>query len=131
MRSCVAATTPPPPATWNSSTFTSPCCRPKESQLPFFSKFPSSTRNVSLNKSLQYSTNFRVSKFSRIAIFEEFIEIILRIHCTRTLHAVCQKFSLKYFRERLKICKIKDPRKFSAIRNETFYYQFLSLVQLN
>ena len=37
----------------------------------------------------------------------------------RTLHAARQKFSLKYFREQLKIREIretKDPRKFSAIR---------------
>ena len=36
-----------------------------------------------------------------------------------TLHATCQKFLLKYFHERLKICeirKLKDPRKFSAIQ---------------
>ena len=63
--------------------------------------------------------NFRVSKLSRIANFEDFLEIILLTHCTRTLHAVCQKYSLKYFREQLKIRKIreiKDLRKFSAIR---------------
>ena len=61
--------------------------------------------------------NFRGSKFSRIAIFD-FVEMILWIRCTRTLHAVCQKFSLKYFREWLKICekyKIKDLPNFSAI----------------
>ena len=28
----------------------------------------------------------------------------------------CQKFSLKYFRGQLKICKVEDPQKFSAIR---------------
>ena len=60
--------------------------------------------------------NFRGSKFSRIAIFEDFVEIISRTHCTRTLHAVCQKFLLKYFREQLEIREIKDPRKFSAIQ---------------
>ena len=63
--------------------------------------------------------NFRGPKFSQIAIVEEFIEIISRICCTRTLHAACQKFSLKYFHERLKIREIreiKDPRKFSAIQ---------------
>ena len=54
----------------------------------------------------------------RIAIFENFVEIVSRICCTHTLHAACQKFSLKYFRVRLKIREIheiKDPRKFSAI----------------
>ena len=63
--------------------------------------------------------NFRGSKFSRRAGFEEFVEIILQIHCMCTLHAVCQKFSLKYFHKRLKIreiCEIKDPQKFSTIR---------------
>ena len=56
--------------------------------------------------------NFRGSKFSRIVIFEDFVEIILQTRCTRILHATCQKFSLKYFREQLKICEIreiKDP----------------------
>ena len=36
-----------------------------------------------------------------------------------TLHAACQKVSLKYFREQLKIREIreiKDPQKFSAIQ---------------
>ena len=51
-----------------------------------------------------YSVKFRGSKFSRTAIFE----IISRICCTRTLHAVCQKFSLKYFHERLKIHEIRE-----------------------
>ena len=41
-----------------------------------------------------------------MAIFEDFIEIILRIRCTRTLHTVCHKFSLKYFHKRLKIREI-------------------------
>ena len=47
-------------------------------------------------------------------------DLISRIHCTRILHAACQKFSLKYFRAWLKILEIgeiKDPRKFSAIRD--------------
>ena len=56
------------------------------------------------------------SKFSRTAIFKDFVEIISRIRCTRALHAMCYKFSLKYFRIRLKIHEIKDPRKFSSIR---------------
>ena len=62
---------------------------------------------------------FGGSKFLRIVIFEDFVEIISRIRCTRTLHAACQKCSLKYFRKRLKIreiYEIKDPRKFSAIQ---------------
>ena len=54
--------------------------------------------------------NFRGSKFSRIAIF------ISRIRSTHMPHATCQKFSLKYFRKRLKIREIKDPQKFCAIR---------------
>ena len=49
-------------------------------------------------------------------IFEDFIEIISRIRCTHTLHAMCEELSLKYLRERLKIREIKDPIKFSAIR---------------
>ena len=60
--------------------------------------------------------NFRGSKFSRIVIFEGFIKLILGIRCMHTLHAVCQKFSLKYFCKWLKIreiCKIKDPRNYS------------------
>ena len=36
--------------------------------------------------------NFRVSKFSRIAIFVDFIEIISRIRCTHTLHARVKNF---------------------------------------
>ena len=63
--------------------------------------------------------NFQGSKFSRIAIFEDFVEIVSRIRCMCTLHAACQKISMKYFREWLKIHKIrevKDLRKFSAIR---------------
>ena len=59
--------------------------------------------------------NFRESKFSKIAIFEDFIEIILRICCTCTLHTAGQKFSLKYFRKQSKFREIKDLRKFSAI----------------
>ena len=65
--------------------------------------------------------NFRGSKFSQIAGFEEFGEIISRICCMHTLHAAWQKFSLKYLHERLKIRKIrkihkiKDPGKFSTI----------------
>ena len=62
--------------------------------------------------------NSRGSKFSWIASFENFIEIILRIHCMRTLHAACQKLSLKYFCEQLKIreiCEIKDPQKIYGI----------------
>ena len=50
----------------------------------------------------------------QIAIFGDFVEIVSRICCMRTLHAACQKFSLKYFREGLKIHEIreiKDPRK--------------------
>ena len=43
---------------------------------------------------------FRGSKFLRITTFEEKIS---RIRCTRTLHAACQKLSLKCFREQLKI----------------------------
>ena len=61
--------------------------------------------------------NFWEPKFLRIAIFEDFVEIILQIRCMRTLHTVCHKFSLKYFCEWLKIRKtheIKDPRKFCA-----------------
>ena len=56
--------------------------------------------------------SLRGSEFSQIAIFEDFIETILRICCMRILHATCQKFSLKYFYELLKIHKIgkiKDP----------------------
>ena len=64
--------------------------------------------------------NFQGSKFSWMVTFEDFIEIISRIHCrTRTLHTVCQKFLLKYFHELLKIheiFEIKDPWKFSAIQ---------------
>ena len=55
--------------------------------------------------------NFRGSKFSQIVNFEDFVEIILWICCTCTLHAACQNFSLKYFCEQLKIneiCEIKD-----------------------
>ena len=37
--------------------------------------------------------------------------MISRIRCTRTLHAACQNFSLKYFHEQLKIRNIKDPQK--------------------
>ena len=48
------------------------------------------------------------SKFSRIAIFGNFVEIILRICCTHTLHGACQKFLLKYFHERLKIREIRE-----------------------
>ena len=51
---------------------------------------------------------------SRIAVFESFIGIISQIRCTRTLHATCQKFLLKYVLERLKIRKIweiKDLQK--------------------
>ena len=51
--------------------------------------------------------NFRGSKFLWIAIFEDFVEIFSRICCTYTLHNVCQKFLLKYFRERLKILEKK------------------------
>ena len=50
--------------------------------------------------------NFRGSKFSWIAVFEDFVEIISRTRCMRTPHAACQKCSLKYFRERLKIHEI-------------------------
>ena len=59
---------------------------------------------------------FQGSKFSQIAVFGDFVEIISRIRCTRAprmAHVI--KFSLKYFREWLKIREIKDPRKFSAI----------------
>ena len=41
--------------------------------------------------------NFQGSKFSRIEIFEEFVEIISRIRCMRTLHTVCQKISVEIF----------------------------------
>ena len=41
--------------------------------------------------------NFRGSKFLRIEIFEEFVEIISRIRCMRTLHAVCQKIFVEIF----------------------------------
>ena len=60
--------------------------------------------------------NFRGPKFSRIAIS---LKHNSRIRCTHTPHSACQKFSLKCFRKRLKICKIheiKDPQKFCAIR---------------
>ena len=48
--------------------------------------------------------NFRGSKFSRIVIFEGFLEIFSRIRCV-------SQFSLKYFHKRLKIREIKDPQK--------------------
>ena len=52
--------------------------------------------------------SFRGSKFLRIAIFEDFVEISSQIRC---------KFLLKYFHKQLKIHeirKIKDLRKISA-----------------
>ena len=52
--------------------------------------------NFSLLYDYHIALNFRESKFSRIEIFEDFIEIISQTHCTRTPHAACQKFSLKY-----------------------------------
>ena len=58
--------------------------------------------------------NFRRSKFSQIAIFEDFVEIIAnsaRAHCMPRV----KKFPLKYFREWLKIHEIKGPQKFIAI----------------
>ena len=55
--------------------------------------------------------NFRRSKFSRIAIFEHFVEIIPQIHCTCILHvhtARCvSKILLKYFRNFMKFAKLK------------------------
>ena len=66
--------------------------------------------------------NYRIargSKFSQIAIFEDFVEIISQIRCTHTLHATCQKFSLKYFQKQFKtreVHAIKDLQKFSAIQ---------------
>ena len=70
-----------------------------------------------------------------MAIFEDFIEIISRIHYTHTLHAVIQKFVLKYFRKRLKICEIreiKDLQKnlalytiYSTIPIHTCIYMFI------
>ena len=75
--------------------------------------------------------NFGGSKFSRIAIFEVFVEIILRIRCMCTLHAACQKFPLKCFRKQLKIREIreiKNPLKFSAIRYTNLYIGSLGRV---
>ena len=63
---------------------------------------------VSIICMYRIALNFRRSKFSQIAIFEDFVEIISRIRCTSTLHAVCQKFSLKYFHKRLKIREIRE-----------------------
>ena len=84
-----------------------------------FLEFDSTLPNPGSGFTYRIALNFWGSKFSRIATFEDFVEIISRTRCTRTQHAACQKFTLKYFRERLKICEIreiKDPRKFSAIR---------------
>ena len=47
--------------------------------------------------------------------------------CSQSAKSVCvmhQKFLLKYFHERWKICEIKDPRKYSAIQYfPSFYYK--------
>ena len=39
------------------------------------------------SKGTEITVNLEGSKFSRIAIFEDFIEIILRIHCLNHAHA--------------------------------------------
>ena len=69
-------------------------------------------RQITATKDSRYivdyriTLNFRRSKFSQIVIYEEFVEIFSQIRSTRTLHPMCQKFLLKYFRERSKIHKI-------------------------
>ena len=75
--------------------------------------------------------NFQGSKFLWIAIFEDFVDAnLLHAHTHTACHV--SKFSLKYFRERVKICEIreiKDPRKFSAIRYCHYYEHGITTLQ--
>ena len=73
---------------------------------------------------LPYSTYkciFHGSKFSQIAVFDNFIEKILQIRCrSRCRWCKVSTFLLKYFREGHRIRenrKILDPRNISAIRS--------------
>ena len=64
-----------------------------------------------LTEGLYYciALKFRGSKFLQIAIFEDFIEIVLQIRWV-------SKIFVEIFSQMIEIRKIKDPRKFDAIR---------------
>ena len=89
--------------------------------------------NTQLCTQLHYCIvlNFQGSKFLRIVIFEDFVETISWIRCAYTLHAACQKFSLKYFHKRLKIHEIKDPQNFSTIQYVSPFPSLLKWLDLD